>query len=249
MLGKDIKNKLGAVYDLAFGDVSQIVQLRGRKLAVKYQHARPALQGQHLKFRHLAPAHDKTRVHLGHALHHASGHGQAGGARQFAQFVQIALLNDAGHSSHGNQQNSRAAVRLLGVFGPAGQFFFQRFGRVCHVGCRAIPGAWLVKMVGLTVDAGGQQVRRLPLHGVAHGIDRKRDDGVQPQEEHIHEVFLADAAGGQVRVQETQAAQAFVAAAASGQFRNQYAARLAHNDHLHAALAVYEQANLPSYGA
>ena len=92
-------------------------------------------------------------------------------------------------------------------------------------------------------------MRRLPLHGLAHGVDRKGDNRVQPQEEHIHKVFLADAAGAQVRVQKTQTAQAFIAAAASGQFRNHDAASLAHNDHLHTAFAVYKQAYLPSYGA
>ena len=153
MLGKNIKNELGAVHNLALGDVCQIVELRGRKLTVKNQHACTALQGLHFKFRHLASAHDKTRVHLGYALHHPPGYGQTSGTGQFAQFVQIAFLNDAGQGGYGNQQGARGAVSFLSVFSLTGQFFFQSLSRVHHLGRCAVPGAGLVKLIGLTVDA------------------------------------------------------------------------------------------------
>ena len=92
-------------------------------------------------------------------------------------------------------------------------------------------------------------MRRLPLHGVAHRVNGKGNHGIQPQKEHVHQVFLANTARIQVGVQQAQTAQTFLPAAATRQFGNHDAARLAHNNHLHPALAVNEQAQLPPHGA
>ena len=93
VLGKNIQNELGAVHDLALGDVRQVVQLGRGQLAVKNQHVRPALQGLHLQLRHFALAQNKARIDLGYALHHAPGHGQPGRVGQSRQFVQVAFLH------------------------------------------------------------------------------------------------------------------------------------------------------------
>lgn len=62
-------------------------------------------------------------------------------------------------------------------------------------------------MVGQTFHGAGQQMGRLPLYGLAGGIDAEGDNRVQPQEKQVHKVFLTDAFGGQVGVQQAQAAQ------------------------------------------
>ena len=90
---------------------------------------------------------------------------------------------------------------------------------------------------------------RLPLHRFANRVHGERHHGIEPQKEHVHQVFLTDAAGGKVGVQQAQAAQAFLPAAPARQFGNHDAARLAHNNHLHPALAVNKQAQLPPHGA
>jgi len=249
MLGKDIKNKLGAVNDFALGNICQIMQLRRRKFTIKNKSVRPTLQGQHLQFRHLAPAHDQARVHLGDALHHAPGYGKPGCAGQFGQFVQITLLHDAGQGCHRDKQGAGPVFRFMAAFGPAGEVFFQRFGRTHHLGRCAVPRAWQLQMITLPVDVCGQKMRRLPLYRFAHRIDSQDNDGIQAQKEHVHQVFLAEAVGGQVGMQQPKAAQTLAAAAASGQFGYQDAAGLAHNDRLYTALAVNEQAYLPPESA
>ncbi len=148
MLGKNVQNELGAVNDLALSDVGQIVQLGGRKLAVEDQHARAALQGQHLQLRHLALAQNQARVDLGHALNHAPGHGEPGGAGQFGQFVQVAFLHNAWLGRHGNQQGARRVHGLPRVLDTPGQFFFQGFSRGRELCGGAVPGLRCVQMVG-----------------------------------------------------------------------------------------------------
>jgi len=225
------------------------VELGRGKLAVKDQGPGAALQGQHFQLGHFALAQDELGVDLGHALHHAPGHGQAGGAGQFGQLVEVAFLDDAGLGRHGDQQGAGRVRGLARVVAPAGQLFFQGFGGGGEMGAGLVPGAELLHAVGLPGHGRGQQVGLLPLHGVAVGIDGQHDDGVQTQEEQVHEVFLAEAVGREVGVEQTKAAQTVGTGAGAGQFRDQDPACLAHQYHVHAAFTVDEHAQLTPQGA
>ena len=153
VLGENIQNKLGTVNNLALGDVGQVVQLGGRKFAVKNQHARAALQGQHFQFRHLALAQNQSGIDLGHALEPYALHGEGDGAGQLGQFVQIALLQNSGLGRHGNEQGARRVRRFPRILAAPGQLFFQGFGRGRELRGRAVPGLWGVQVVGLARSA------------------------------------------------------------------------------------------------
>lgn len=92
-------------------------------------------------------------------------------------------------------------------------------------------------------------MRRLPLHRVARGVDAQGNDRVETQEEHVHQVFLTEQIGRQVRMEQTQTAQTIRAHAAARQFGNEQTAGLAHDDHFHAPPAVDEQADLAAHSA
>ena len=120
----------------------------------------------------------------------------------------------------------------------------QSFGGGGEMGAGLVPGAELLHTVGLPGHGRGQQMGLLPLHGVAVRIDGQHDDGVQTQEEQVHEVFLAEAVGREVGVEQTKAAQTVGTGAGAGQFRDQDPACLAHQYHVHAAFTVDEHAQL-----
>ena len=67
----------------------------------------------------------------------------------------------------------------------------------------------------------------LPLYRVAEWIHGQGDHAVEAQEEHIHEIFLAEQIGREMRVQEAQTAQPRGAGTGMWQFGDVDAVRFA----------------------
>ena len=103
-------------------------------------------------------------------------------------------------------------------------------------------------MIGLLGTVGWQQVgkiqpSRVPLVGNGQG-----GEGIQPQEQQIHQIFLGERIRFEVRMQQAQSAQPPGSLSRTFEFRNKNGAWIAHNDHLGPALSVNEQSELPPHG-
>jgi len=223
------------------------VQLRRRELAVENEGVGVAHERRHFEIGHFAAAQDKARVHLAHALDHASADGDAGCGAEFGKFVQVAFLYGSGFGRHGDDDGPGFGLRLARAV-RAAEFLFQGQGRIHEIRLDLIPGPWRLDHVGRRC-LGRHKVPALPLHGIAERIHRQGDDAVEAQEEHVHEVFLAEQIGREMRMQEAQAAEAGSARARALQRGNVDAVGLADDDHVHAAAAVDEQADLPAQSA
>ena len=246
MLRKDVKNELRSVNDLAFSDVRQVVQLGGGQLAVKDKHVGMALQGRHLELCHLAPAENESGIDAACPVDHAAGYGQACRAGQALQFIQIAFLQYAGLCRDRNQQGAGLAAGGLRRMARTRQLLFQRFGVRRKTGFGLIPWFQVVQPIGGAPLVMGQQPCGLPLDRLADRIDGERDDGVQPEKEHVHEIFLTQAVRREVCVQKVKPAQASLPRAAALKVGNVDAVRLADEHHSHPAFPVDEKADLPS---
>ena len=162
MLGKNIQNQLGAVHNLALGDVGQIAHLRGGQLLVEKNQPRVFLKRTNLKLRQFALAHDGLGIGPAHALHHHPRIVQTSGARQLGKFGQRCLLNRTRGDVHADQQGTLGLAQGRAVGGqggpPTGQFLFQSLHQRQKIYVHPMPGHGAVDLVGLGVGIGRQQM-------------------------------------------------------------------------------------------
>ena len=242
MLCENVQNKLCAVDDLALRDIGQVVKLGGRKLPIENEGIGIAHESRNLELGHFAAAEYELRVDLAHALNHAPADRNAGRAAEFRKLIQVPFLYGSGFGRHGDDHGACPGLRLTCAV-LAAEFLFQGQSRSHEIRFRLIPGLRSIKHVGLRCLR-GHEMSSLPLYRVAEWIHGQGDHAVEAQEEHIHEIFLAEQIGREVRVQEAQTAQPRGAGTGMWQFGDVDAVRFAHDDHVHTPAAVYEQANL-----
>ena len=89
----------------------------------------------------------------------------------------------------------------------------------------------------------------LETDGIAVVVHGEHENAVQPQEQHVHQVFLRQTVRGQVRMHQADAPQTSRPAASARQFGDQDGRGIADDDHVHLALPIDDQTDLPSQRA
>ena len=244
VLGKDIEDELGAVEDLALRDLAQIALLRRGQLLVKDQRRGVLLQSQDFELGQFAAPQDKLGVDSGHTLHHLPHDFQPGRSRQLRQFGQGSFLR-AFRLGRNADKDCGAFPRRCGHSLPrTGQFVLQGLGAGPEIKIHPIPDHGLMHLVGQFVRVGRQQMRDLAGARRAIGAHGQHADGVQAQEGHVHEVFLRQKRGVEVRVQKAQAGQPGVGLAMARELGDEDAVLFPDQDHDRHALAVDQHAKL-----
>ena len=243
-LSEDVQNKLCPVEHFALGDFRKAVELSGREFAVEDDQRGLALQGQNLKFRQFAFTQNMPGMDVGYPLDKRPGHHDACAARQLPELFDVRFLYGTGEGRDGYEDRPGAVPRLRSFGEHAAKLLFQRDGFGVEIDVHAIPCGHGVDAVRLAVRVGGKQVPALKADGIAVIVDGQHGNAVQAQEQHVHQVFLRKPVRRKVRVHQADAAQTARRAAPARQFRDQDGRGIAHDNHIHLALPIDDEADL-----
>ena len=242
--GEDVEDELGAVEDAQRGGLADVPRLRRRQVVIEDQQIRAQRHGAHQDFLELALPHQRARVDLPPPLQDGVEHLHVGGPRQLAQLLHgglrplpVSLVNadEQGAAFHAHRPHRRYPRHLLlegGDLRLGVELQVVERGRVLH-------------LVQLALQVPGHQRRDVDLARQPVRARLHRGHGVQPQEHEVGEVVAGERLVLEVRVDEAQAAQAGMAGAGAADVRQGELPRVSHDDVLHLAAPVEQDAQLP----